>query len=96
MVLLGPTAFVLTPILVAQALYGASDAPTLVSALATSAFNIGNAGGSWLGGLALSTSLGLRGPRTDRTCPHAGLDGAAYPARRRTSLGTLGTPEAEP
>ena len=61
-VLLGPTAFVLTPILVAQALYAASDAPTLVSALATSAFNIGNAGGSWLGGLALSTSLGLRGP----------------------------------
>jgi predicted MFS family arabinose efflux permease len=63
-VLLGATAFVLTPILVAQALQAASDAPTLVSALATSAFNVGNAGGSWLGGLALSTSLGLRGPAT--------------------------------
>jgi predicted MFS family arabinose efflux permease len=61
-VLLGATAFAATPILVAQALHAASDAPTLVSALATSAFNIGNAGGSWLGGLALSTSLGLRGP----------------------------------
>lgn len=61
-VLLGATAFVLTPILVAQALHAASGAPTLVSALATSAFNIGNAGGSWLAGLALSTSLGLRGP----------------------------------
>jgi predicted MFS family arabinose efflux permease len=61
-VLLGATAFVLTPILVAQALHAASGAPTLVSALATAAFNIGNAGGSWLGGLALSTSLGLRGP----------------------------------
>ena len=61
-VLLGATAFVLTPILVAQALYAASGAPTLVSALATSAFNIGNAGGSWLAGLALATSLGLRGP----------------------------------
>jgi predicted MFS family arabinose efflux permease len=61
-VLLGATAFVLTPILVSQALHAASSAPTLVSALATSAFNIGNAGGSWLCGLALSTSLGLRGP----------------------------------
>ena len=61
-VLLGATAFVLTPILVAQALHAASEAPTLVSALATSAFNVGNAAGSWLGGLALSSSLGLRGP----------------------------------
>ena len=61
-VLLGATAFVLTPILVAQALHAASGAPTLVSALATSAFNVGNAAGSWLGGVALSTSLGLRGP----------------------------------
>jgi DHA1 family inner membrane transport protein len=56
------TAFVLTPILVAQALYAASGAPTLASALATSAFNIGNAGGSWLAGLALSTSFSLRDP----------------------------------
>jgi predicted MFS family arabinose efflux permease len=61
-VLLGATAFVLTPILVAQALRAASDAPTLVAALATSAFNTGGAGGSWLASLALSTSLGLRGP----------------------------------
>ena len=61
-VLLGATAFVLTPILVAQALHAAGEAPTLVSALATSAFNVGNAAGSWLGGLALSSSLGLRGP----------------------------------
>jgi MFS family permease len=61
-VLLGAAAFVLTPILVAQALHAASDAPTLVSALATSAFNTGGAAGSWLGGLALSTSFGLRGP----------------------------------
>ena len=61
-VLLGAAAFVLTPILVAQALHAASGAPTLVTALATSAFNIGNAGGSWLCGIALSSSLGLRGP----------------------------------
>jgi DHA1 family inner membrane transport protein len=61
-VLLGATAFVLTPILVAQALHAASGAPTLASALATSVVNIGYAGGSWLAGLALSTSLGLRGP----------------------------------
>jgi predicted MFS family arabinose efflux permease len=63
-VLLGAFAFVLTPILVAQALHAAPGAPTLVSALATSAFNIGNAGGSWLAGLTLSTSFGLRGPAT--------------------------------
>jgi predicted MFS family arabinose efflux permease len=61
-VLLGATAFAATPILVAQALHAASSAPTLVSALATSAFNVGNAGGSWLAGFALTTSIGLRGP----------------------------------
>jgi hypothetical protein len=43
-VLLGATAFVLVPILVAQALQAASGAPTLVAALATSASCAGHIG----------------------------------------------------
>lgn len=57
-----PAGMALTGTTVTPSVLAADGAPTLVSALATSAFNIGNAGGSWLGGLALSTSLGLRGP----------------------------------
>jgi predicted MFS family arabinose efflux permease len=62
-VLLGASAFVLTPILVAQALCAASDAPTLVSALATSSFNVGGAGGSWLAGLAFPPASACAVPR---------------------------------
>ncbi|MFG3035165.1 hypothetical protein ACGFZJ_42645 [Streptomyces sp. NPDC048253] len=40
----------------------AGDAPTLTSALTTSAFNVGVAGGSFIAGAALDSSLGVTGP----------------------------------
>jgi predicted MFS family arabinose efflux permease len=95
-VLLGATAFVLTPILVAQALHAASDAPTLVSALATSAFNTGGAAGSWLAGLTLSTGLALRGPAltglilTLASLVPLTLLAAVRPSARRLRFGSSG------
>lgn len=48
--------------LIAQALYTASDAPTLSGGFATAALNVGAAAGPALGGLALSADLGYRSP----------------------------------
>jgi DHA1 family inner membrane transport protein len=94
-VLLGTAAFTATPILGAQALHAASDAPTLASALSTSSFNIGVAGGSWLGGVALSTTLGLRGPAlVGLVLTLAGLVPLAYLARTRQSTQS-GLPDAD-
>ncbi|MFC4337428.1 MFS transporter [Salininema proteolyticum] len=41
---------------------GANNAPSLASALHHSAFNLANANGAWLGGLALSFGLGAASP----------------------------------
>jgi hypothetical protein len=60
-VLLGATAFVLTPILVAQALRGQRRADAGLRAGHVGVQHRG-ASGSWLAGVTLSTSLGLRGP----------------------------------
>lgn len=59
---LGLTGFTVNPIVGALAIRFAGPAPTLASALTSSAFNVGVAGGSWLAGLALETRLGLVGP----------------------------------
>ena len=48
--------------LIAQALYTASDAPTLAGGFATAAMNVGAAAGPALGGLALGADLGYRSP----------------------------------
>ncbi|WP_172120739.1 MFS transporter [Actinomyces faecalis] len=50
------------PILIGKSVAYASHAPTLASAMSTSSFNVGTMLGSWVAGLALETSLGLRGP----------------------------------
>jgi len=50
------------PVVTSLAMRFAGDAPTLTSALTTSAFNVGVAGGSWIAGTALDSSLGLTGP----------------------------------
>ncbi|GGW86467.1 MFS transporter [Streptomyces galilaeus] len=60
--LMGLTGFAVNPVVTALAMRFAGDAPTLTSALTTSAFNVGVAGGSWVAGLALDSSLGLTGP----------------------------------
>jgi predicted MFS family arabinose efflux permease len=61
-VLLGAFGLGANPVLIAQTLRYAGGGSTLASSLATSAFNVGTAGGSALAGLTLSTSLGLAGP----------------------------------
>ncbi|MFD5257725.1 MFS transporter [Streptomyces bobili] len=60
--LMGLTGFAVNPVVTALAMRFAGDAPTLTSALTTSAFNVGVAGGSWVAGVALDSSLGLTGP----------------------------------
>ena len=50
------------PVLIALAVKFAGNAPTLASALSTSAFNLGTAVGSWIAGRALETELAELGP----------------------------------
>ncbi|MGI5338083.1 MFS transporter [Streptomyces sp. CA-181903] len=57
--LLGLVTAALTPLLQERALAAAPGAPTLITAVTASAFNLGTAGGSALGGQALGSGLGL-------------------------------------
>ncbi|MFE1841593.1 MFS transporter [Streptomyces sviceus] len=61
-VLLGASGFACNPIVVGEVVRIAGAGRSLPMALATSAFQVGIATGSWLGGIALTTSLGLKGP----------------------------------
>ncbi|MBW8800791.1 MAG: MFS transporter [Streptomyces sp.] len=54
--------FTVNPVVTSLAVRFAGDAPTLTSALTTSAYNTGIAVGSALAGQALDTSLGVTGP----------------------------------
>lgn len=56
--LLGCTAFSVAPALNARLFTVAQDAPTLAGATTTSAFNLGNTVGPWIGGLVISSGLG--------------------------------------
>ncbi|MGC9536432.1 Cmx/CmrA family chloramphenicol efflux MFS transporter [Streptomyces sp. UG1] len=58
----GALAFGVGSTLISQALYAASDAPTLGGGFATAAFNVGAALGPWLGGTAIGAGLGYRSP----------------------------------
>ncbi|MFE7758164.1 Cmx/CmrA family chloramphenicol efflux MFS transporter [Streptomyces sp. NPDC057429] len=58
----GALSFGVGSTLIAQALYTASDAPTLAGGFATAALNVGAAAGPALGGLALGAGLGHRSP----------------------------------
>ncbi|WP_309130982.1 MFS transporter [Brevibacterium sp.] len=60
--LLGLFGMATNPILIGKAVGYADEAPTLASALATSAFNVGTAVGSWVAGFALESALGATGP----------------------------------
>jgi predicted MFS family arabinose efflux permease len=61
-VLMGLTGFAVNPVVTALAVRFAGRAPTLAAALSTSAFNAGIAAGSWIAGIALTSSLGEIGP----------------------------------
>ncbi|WP_396019855.1 MFS transporter [Arthrobacter sp. ISL-95] len=60
--LLGLFGMATNPILIGKAVGYAGHAPTLASALSTSAFNLGTAVGSWIAGYALESALGATGP----------------------------------
>lgn len=57
--LLGIAGFAMVPSLQIKILEKASGAPTLASAMNIGAFNVGNAAGAWVGGLVISSGLGL-------------------------------------
>ncbi|MGW4229936.1 MFS transporter [Streptomyces sp. NPDC004980] len=61
-VLLGAAGFACNPIVVGEVVHIAGAGRSLPMALATSAFQIGIATGSWIGGIAMTSSLGLQGP----------------------------------
>ncbi|MBM7439305.1 MFS transporter [Streptomyces sp. HB132] len=60
--LMALTGFSVNPVVTSLVVRFAGDAPTLASALTTSAYNTGVAVGSALAGRALASSLGLTGP----------------------------------
>lgn len=60
--LMGSIGLATAPGLMLRIMNYASDAPTMASGTNIAAFNIGNAVGAWLGGLALSAGLGFVSP----------------------------------
>ncbi|MGI5427330.1 MFS transporter [Streptomyces sp. CA-179760] len=82
-VLLGAAGIATNPILVGEVVRIAGSGRALPMALATSAFQVGIAVGSWLGGLALTSALGLKGPS---------LAGCALALAALLPLGLLAAP----
>ncbi|WAL66906.1 MFS transporter [Amycolatopsis cynarae] len=60
--LFGAAGFATVPPLQARVMDKAEGAPALASAANIAAFNLGNAGGAWLGGLAIEHGLGYTAP----------------------------------
>ncbi|GAA5152623.1 MULTISPECIES: MFS transporter [Amycolatopsis] len=60
--LFGAAGFATVPPLQARVMAKAEGAPALASAANIAAFNLGNAGGAWLGGLAIDSGLGYTAP----------------------------------
>lgn len=84
--LMGLTGFTANPVVTALAVRFAGDAPTLASAVSTSAVNVCVAAGSWLVGTALDSPLGLAGP------PLVGTVTAAFTLLPLTALALRGAP----
>jgi MFS transporter, DHA1 family, inner membrane transport protein len=61
-VLLGTAAFVTSSPLLLMVMEKASSAPSLASSANQAAFNLANAGGAWIGGLALTAGFGVTSP----------------------------------
>jgi DHA1 family inner membrane transport protein len=93
-VLLGTAAFVAGTPLNLMVMEKASSAPSLASSANQAAFNLANAGGAWIGGLALAAGFGTTSPAVAGAALAAlGLTVAAVAYgvdRRRTATGTTG------
>ncbi|MFE7076496.1 MFS transporter [Streptomyces sp. NPDC057620] len=61
-VLLGAAAFMTSSPLLLMVMEKASSAPSLASSANQAAFNLANAGGAWIGGLALAAGYGVTSP----------------------------------
>ncbi|KOV85167.1 MFS transporter [Nocardia sp. NRRL S-836] len=61
-VLFGAAGFATVPPLQMRVMQTAEGAPALASAANIAAFNLGNAGGAWMGGLAIERGLGYTAP----------------------------------
>ncbi|MFJ7072818.1 MFS transporter [Streptomyces sp. NPDC098781] len=84
--LLGTAAFVTGSPLQLMVMEKASAAPSLASSANQAAFNLANAGGAWLGGLALTAGLGVTSPAPTGAALAVlglGVAGTAYAVDRR-------------
>ncbi|MFE2730987.1 MFS transporter [Streptomyces sp. NPDC059349] len=87
-VLLGMAAFITGSPLQLMVMEKASAAPSLASSANQAAFNLANAGGAWIGGLALAAGFGLTSPAVAGAALAVlgiGVAGAAYGVDLRRS-----------
>ncbi|MFC8091215.1 MFS transporter [Streptomyces sp. NPDC057301] len=85
-ILLGMAAFATGSPLQLMVMEKASSAPSLASSANQAAFNLANAGGAWIGGLALAAGLGVTSPALAGAALAVlglGVAGAAYAVDRR-------------
>lgn len=71
----------------------ASAAPSLASSANQAAFNLANAGGAWVGGIALAAGYGTTSPALAGAALAVlglGVAGAAYTVDRRRALPSAG------
>ncbi|MDN3020665.1 MFS transporter [Streptomyces sp. S.PB5] len=88
-VLLGIAAFVTGSPLQLMVMEKASSAPSLASSANQAAFNLANAGGAWIGGLALAAGFGVTSPAlagAGLAVLGLGVAGAAYAVDRRRAV----------
>ncbi|MFE9993392.1 MFS transporter [Streptomyces avermitilis] len=93
--LLGAAAFVTGSPLQLMVMEKASAAPSLASSANQAAFNLANAGGAWIGGLALAAGFGATSPAlAGAALAVLGLAvaGTAYAVDRRRALAVAVTP----
>ncbi|MFF9587014.1 MFS transporter [Streptomyces achromogenes] len=91
--LLGMAAFVTGSPLQLMVMEKASAAPSLASSANQAAFNLANAGGAWLGGLALSAGFGTTSPALAGALLAVlglGVAGVAYGVDRRRAVARAG------
>lgn len=85
-VLLGTAAFMTGSPLMMMVMDKASSAPSLASSANQAAFNLANAGGAWIGGLALAAGFGVTSPALAGAALAVlglGVAGVAYAVDRR-------------
>ncbi|RDI26613.1 MFS transporter [Lentzea flaviverrucosa] len=90
-VLFGAAGFATVPPLQMRVMQTAAGAPALASAANIAAFNLGNAGGAWLGGIAIGHGLGYTAPSWIGALLALGglaIAGVSVLLERRVSSGT--------